>query len=94
MFDSVEQIAKETDCLPSFIAKGIAMASFYYARCLHLGLGIQKNETEAKKYYSRVGASPPEFVFLWKWCTFLLQCFQFDPDLCAKLQNITQHGLI
>ncbi|ELT91021.1 hypothetical protein CAPTEDRAFT_223760 [Capitella teleta] len=74
MFDDVDQIAKETDCLPCFISKGISMAAFYYARCLHLGLGVQKNEAEAKKYYSR--------------------SFEFDSDVCAKLQNITQHGII
>ncbi|XP_060578569.1 LRP2-binding protein-like isoform X2 [Ruditapes philippinarum] len=65
-------ISKETDCLPSFICKGIAMSCFYYARCLHAGHGVKKDENEAKKYYSR--------------------CYQFDPDVCASLQNQTQHG--
>ncbi|KAL4231349.1 LRP2 binding protein [Mactra antiquata] len=49
----VQLIAKETDCLPSYISKGIGMACFYYARCLHEGLGAKKDEKEASKYYSR-----------------------------------------
>ena len=56
MFEDPTQIALETDCLPSFVAKGIALACFYYGRCLHLGLGVKKDETEAKKYYSKVSA--------------------------------------
>ncbi|XP_043561886.1 LRP2-binding protein isoform X1 [Chiloscyllium plagiosum] len=52
-YDNIPRIAKETDCLPVYIAKGIAMAAFYYARCLQLGLGIQQNQTEAMKYYCR-----------------------------------------
>jgi len=52
-FGDVQQIAKETDCLPAYIAKGMSLAAFYYARCLHLGLGIKKNEKEAKVYYSK-----------------------------------------
>ncbi|WAR21502.1 LR2BP-like protein [Mya arenaria] len=49
----VDLIARETDCIPSFIRKGIALASFYYARCLHEGFGAKKDEGEAKRYYSR-----------------------------------------
>jgi hypothetical protein len=30
------------------------MGCFYYARCLHEGHGVKKNEDEAKKYYSKV----------------------------------------
>ncbi|XP_078413550.1 LRP2-binding protein [Cetorhinus maximus] len=53
-YDNIPRIAKETDCLPSYIAKGIAMASFYYARCLQLGLGTQQDQVEARKYYCRI----------------------------------------
>ncbi|XP_072480262.1 LRP2-binding protein isoform X2 [Notamacropus eugenii] len=49
----VPTIAQMTDCLPEYITKGIAMASFYYARCLQLGLGITSDEAEARKYYSK-----------------------------------------
>lgn len=73
LFD-ISLIAQETDCLPSYIRKGIAIACFYYARCLHEGFGTKKDKNEAKQMYSR--------------------CFQFDPDVCANLQNKTQHGVI
>lgn len=72
--DNVDQIAQETECLPAFVRKGIALACFYYARCLYLGLAIKKDEAEAKKYYSK--------------------SYTFDPDVCARLQSITQKGEI
>ena len=50
----IDFIARETDCLPSFVRKGIAMSCFYYARCLHEGAGAKKDEAEAKRFYSRV----------------------------------------
>ncbi len=46
-----------TDCLPAYVAKGVAIAAFYLARCLHLGRGIEKDEAAAKKYYSKVSWS-------------------------------------
>ncbi|XP_060237704.1 LRP2-binding protein isoform X2 [Meriones unguiculatus] len=49
----IPMIAHVTDCLPEFISKGMAMAAFYYARCLQLGLGISKDEATAKHYYSK-----------------------------------------
>ncbi|XP_067885513.1 LRP2-binding protein isoform X2 [Heterodontus francisci] len=52
--DKISQIANETDCLPSYIAKGIAISAFYYARCLQLGLGTQEDQAEARKYYYRI----------------------------------------
>jgi TPR repeat protein len=53
-FDSPEEIGLESDCLPSFVSKGIAMACFYYARCLHLGHGVKRNDGQAKQFYSKV----------------------------------------
>ncbi|KAB1257736.1 Ufm1-specific protease 2 [Camelus dromedarius] len=50
----IPMIAQVTDCLPEFISRGMAMASFYHARCLQLGLGITKDEATAKHYYSKV----------------------------------------
>ncbi|KAJ8787466.1 hypothetical protein J1605_022951 [Eschrichtius robustus] len=50
----IPMIAQVTDCLPEFISRGMAMASFYHARCLQLGLGITKDEATAKRYYSKV----------------------------------------
>ncbi|XP_078071418.1 LRP2-binding protein [Mustelus asterias] len=52
-YDNIPQIAKETDCLPSYVAKGIAIAAFYYARCLQLGLGTKQDQVEARKYFCR-----------------------------------------
>ncbi|XP_028736999.1 LRP2-binding protein isoform X1 [Peromyscus leucopus] len=49
----IPMIAHITDCLPEFISKGMAMAAFYYARCLQLGLGVKKDEAAAKHYYSK-----------------------------------------
>lgn len=49
----IPMIAKVTGCLPEFICRGMAMASFYHARCLQLGLGICKDEAAAKHYYSK-----------------------------------------
>lgn len=49
----IPMIAQATDCLPEFISRGMAMASFYHARCLQLGLGITKDETKATHYYSK-----------------------------------------
>ncbi|XP_072177450.1 LRP2-binding protein-like [Diadema setosum] len=51
--DDVVALSHATDCLPVFIAKGIAMGCFYYARCLHLGQGVKKDKALAQKYYSR-----------------------------------------
>lgn len=59
----IPMIAQVTDCLPEFISRGMAMASFYYARCLQLGLGITKDEATAKHYYSQV--SKPENKYKW-----------------------------
>uniref|UniRef100_G1N372 LRP2-binding protein n=1 Tax=Meleagris gallopavo TaxID=9103 RepID=G1N372_MELGA len=52
--DNIEMLATVTDCLPAYVAKGVAIAAFYLARCLHLGRGIEKDEAAAKKYYSKV----------------------------------------
>ncbi|KAM6221970.1 LRP2-binding protein isoform 1-T1 [Rhynchocyon petersi] len=51
--NDIPMIANVTECLPEFITRGIAMASFYHARCLQLGLGINKDEAAAKHYYSK-----------------------------------------
>ncbi|XP_070539867.1 LRP2-binding protein-like [Ptychodera flava] len=53
ILEDVVKIAQETDCLPVFVSKGVAMGTFYYARCLHLGLGVQKDKQEAQRFYSR-----------------------------------------
>lgn len=47
------RLAKQTGCLPVFICKGIALACFYYGRCLHLGKVVDKDEKMALKLYSK-----------------------------------------
>ncbi|NXO69303.1 LR2BP protein, partial [Phainopepla nitens] len=37
--DDIDVLAKKTDCHPTYIAKGAAMAAFYLARCLQMGRG-------------------------------------------------------
>ncbi|XP_048365267.1 LRP2-binding protein isoform X2 [Sphaerodactylus townsendi] len=60
--DNVGQIAKDTDCVPFYIAKGLAMASFYLARCLQLGLGTKPDAAAAKKYYSKACNLDPDIA--------------------------------
>ncbi|XP_006882305.1 PREDICTED: LRP2-binding protein [Elephantulus edwardii] len=58
----IPMIAEVTDCLPEFITRGIAMASFYHARCLQLGLGVTKDEAAARQYYSKACRLNPELA--------------------------------
>ncbi|NXN12916.1 LR2BP protein, partial [Indicator maculatus] len=51
--DDIDMLATVTDCVPTYIAKGVAMAAFYLARCLQLGRGVQQDQAAAKKYYSK-----------------------------------------
>ncbi|NXW94308.1 LR2BP protein, partial [Alopecoenas beccarii] len=51
--DDIDTLAKITDCLPAYVAKGAAMAAFYLARCLQLGRGAQQDQGAAEKYYSK-----------------------------------------
>ncbi|XP_017599791.1 PREDICTED: LRP2-binding protein [Corvus brachyrhynchos] len=51
--DDINKQAKISDCHPTYIAKGAAMAAFYLARCLQLGRGIEKDQNVAEKYYSK-----------------------------------------
>ena len=53
-FTDISTIAEETDCLESYVSKGIAMGCFYYARCLHVGKGVKNDEETAKEYYTKV----------------------------------------
>lgn len=51
--DDPAKLSKQSGCLPVFIAKGIALACFYYGRCLHLGKVVQKDEDLATRFYSK-----------------------------------------
>ncbi|XP_062380332.1 LRP2-binding protein [Sardina pilchardus] len=46
-------IARETDCVPEFVAKGITMALFYYGRCLQLGHGAPQDKAQAELCFSK-----------------------------------------
>ncbi|NXB05369.1 LR2BP protein, partial [Cnemophilus loriae] len=51
--DDINMLAKITDCHPTYVAKGAAIAAFYLARCLQLGRGTEKDQDAAEKYYSK-----------------------------------------
>ncbi|KAJ7423456.1 LRP2-binding protein [Willisornis vidua] len=51
--NDINMVAKTTDCHPTYVAKGVAMAAFYLARCLQLGRGVKQDQNAAKKYYSK-----------------------------------------
>ncbi|KAM6075622.1 LOW QUALITY PROTEIN: LRP2-binding protein [Chlamydotis macqueenii] len=46
--DYIDKLAEITDCLPTYVAKGVAMAG-----CLQLSPGAQHDHAAAKKYYSK-----------------------------------------
>ena len=54
LLTDIEKISEDTACMKAFIKKGIAIASFIYARCLHLGRAVKKNEQMASNYYKLV----------------------------------------
>jgi hypothetical protein len=54
LLTDIEKISEDTSCMKAFIKKGIAIASFIYARCLHLGRAVKKNEQMASNYYKLV----------------------------------------
>ncbi|NXC35171.1 LR2BP protein, partial [Campylorhamphus procurvoides] len=51
--NDINMLAKKTDCHPTYVTKGVAMAAFYLARCLQLGRGIKQDQDAAEKYYSK-----------------------------------------
>lgn len=58
-YSNPEQLANETDCLMSYVNKGIAYACFYLSRCLALGNGVRKDTQEAEKLFLRACALDP-----------------------------------
>jgi hypothetical protein len=50
----IEKISDDTSCTKAFIKKGKDIASFIYARCIHLGKAVKKNEQIASNYYKLV----------------------------------------
>jgi len=62
--EDVHTLASETDCLPLYIAKGISMACFIYARCLVGGHSLKPNKELAKMYYSKSYRFDPDVCAL------------------------------
>ncbi|XP_059152970.1 LRP2-binding protein-like [Physella acuta] len=62
--EDVPVLATDTDCLPLYIAKGIAMACFIYARCLVGGHSLKPNKELAKIYYSKSYRFDPDICAL------------------------------
>ncbi|XP_066504959.1 LRP2-binding protein isoform X2 [Hoplias malabaricus] len=59
-YEDINGIAKCTGCLPEYISKGIAIACFYYARCLQLGRGLPQNREKAEHFYQKAALMNPE----------------------------------
>ncbi|GFS10793.1 LRP2-binding protein-like [Elysia marginata] len=62
--EDVPTLAAETDCLPYYIAKGIAMACFIYARCLIFGHSLKPDKDLAEAYYSKCYKFDPDMCAL------------------------------
>ncbi|NXH48255.1 LR2BP protein, partial [Dicaeum eximium] len=60
--EDINMLAKITDCHPTYLAKGAAMAAFYLARCLQRGRGTEKDKEAAEKYYSKACYLDPVVV--------------------------------
>ncbi|TRY93960.1 hypothetical protein DNTS_021115 [Danionella cerebrum] len=59
-YKDISAIARETDCLEEYIRKGIAIAMFYFARCLFLGRGALQNREQAKIYFTQAARMDPD----------------------------------
>ncbi|NWR93882.1 LR2BP protein, partial [Furnarius figulus] len=51
--NDINMLVNKTDCHPTYVTKGVAMAAFYLARCLQLGRGIMQDQDASEKYYSK-----------------------------------------
>ncbi|XP_029515273.1 LRP2-binding protein [Oncorhynchus nerka] len=59
-YDDIAAIAMVTDCLPEYVIKGVAIALFYYARCLELGKGVPQSKEKAWQYFTKAARLNPE----------------------------------
>ncbi|XP_067314194.1 LRP2-binding protein [Pseudorasbora parva] len=59
-YEDISAIARHTGCLEEFIRKGIAIAMFYFSRCLQLGRGVLQNRDRAKVYLTQAVRMDPE----------------------------------
>ncbi|KAJ8015154.1 hypothetical protein DPEC_G00023200 [Dallia pectoralis] len=59
-YENIAAIARVTDCLPEYIIKGVAIALFYYGRCLDLGKGVPQSKGKAWQYFTKAAQLNPE----------------------------------
>ncbi|NWW42326.1 LR2BP protein, partial [Pedionomus torquatus] len=78
--DDIDGVAKLTDCLPAYVAKGVAMAAFYLGRCLQLGRGLQQDPAAANKM-------PPP-------CSLFSKACLLDPGVASELELAANLGRI
>jgi TPR repeat protein len=50
----LDELSRASCCLPKYIHKGIAMATFILGRCLQRGLGIKQDTRQAEVMYKKV----------------------------------------
>ncbi|NXN24815.1 LR2BP protein, partial [Nycticryphes semicollaris] len=82
--DDIDGVAKVTDCLPAYAAKGAAMAAFYLGRCLQLGRGLQQDPAAANKYYSKLRIP----------CSLFSKACLLDPGVASDLELAANLGRI
>ncbi|XP_078484559.1 LRP2-binding protein-like [Ciona intestinalis] len=52
-YSDIDELARETGCLATYVRKGIAYACFYLSRCLAVGNGMRQDSEEADKYFKK-----------------------------------------
>ena len=82
--EEVETIAKVTDCLVLYVAKGIALGCFVYARCLYKGYGVEKNEEKAINWFKRVSYATLWLTLILELTPWLTQTLGVNPTLLGK----------
>lgn len=55
--EDTAQISRETDCLETYIKKGIALGHFIYGRCLARGVVENTDHKEPIQCYAKVSSS-------------------------------------
>ena len=53
-FDNIEELSRVSCCLPEYIRKGIAMATFILGRCFERGHGVKQDGHQAVALYKKV----------------------------------------
>ena len=56
ILEDTAHLSRETDCLETYIKKGIALGHFIYGRCIERGVIENTDKEEAKSWYAKVRA--------------------------------------